>query len=124
MKRLIGMIFKSVAVNDDGDLVFATEAQQFRLTHHQYCCESVYIKDIVGDLQDLVGSPLLLSEKVSNKEDPGRLPDSDEAYQWTFYKFATIKGYVDVSWYGSSNGYYSTGVTFEEFDAKGRTIYS
>ena len=108
------------AVNQVGDeeIWFTTsEGKQYRMFHAQYCCESVTIEDIYGDLADLVGSPILMAEEATSDKNPDgvteRYPDS---FTWTFYKFATRKGYVDIRWYGESNGYYSESVDFEEVE--------
>lgn len=106
--EMLGKVFTKVAKREgrDGDeLVFENDTERFVFFHMQDCCESVYIEDIVGDLSDLVGEPLLTSEESSNSNDVDYGSET-----WTFYKFATRKGYVDVRWFGSSNGYYSEGV--------------
>lgn len=112
MPKMVGKIFAK-AYQDGENLIFETNDEVFVFTHFQDCCESVYIEDISGSLDDLVGTPLLQAEEVEGETlDP---VDYDESFTWTFYKFATIKGSVTVRWYGSSNGYYSESVHMAHF---------
>jgi hypothetical protein len=92
-----------------GEMVFENASERFVFFHYQDCCESVNINDIVGDLEDLAGEPLLIAEEVSGATEPDE--EHYESYTYTFYKFATRKGYVDVRWLGESNGYYSESVS-------------
>lgn len=110
MADMVGKVFTSVT-QDGSEMVFANATERFVFFHSQDCCECVSIEDICGDLEDLVGEPLLLAEEVSG-ETPAEFNEADhESVTWTFYKFATRKGYVDVRWLGESNGYYSEGVS-------------
>jgi hypothetical protein len=104
-------------VTEDGEelVLYLSDTNYVRFFHYQDCCESVYIEDICGNLEDLVGSPLLVAEEVSNYEAEPKFK-SDESYTWTFYRFATRKGWVNIRWYGSSNGYYSESVSVEVVD--------
>jgi hypothetical protein len=101
---------------DDDEMVFATDdGRVFKMVHDQDCCESVAINDIIGDLSDLIGSPISLAEEISSYDAPP--PDGYyESYTWTFYKLSTIKGSVTIRWFGESNGYYSEGVSFYEVE--------
>ena len=104
---MVGRTFTSVE-NKGDELIFHSEEKSFKFYHSQDCCESVRIEDIVGDLEDLVNTPILGAEEISGVGDPE--PEYADSYTWTYYKFRTIKGYVDVRWLGESNGYYSESV--------------
>ena len=88
---------------DDGKLLFY---------HDQDCCETVELVDIDGGLEDLIGSPLTMIEEVTSEDEKAfkKYNKYDDSHTWTFYKFATIKGYVTLRWLGYSNGYYSEAV--------------
>lgn len=92
-------------------LIETSEGRRFRMTHHQDCCESVDLQDLVGDPADIVGSPVLLAEAVSSSASASEACDSGT---WTFYKLATLEGACTLRWLGTSNGY-SEDVSFEEW---------
>lgn len=98
----------------ENSILFQTENETFVMYHDQDCCEKVEIESIVGDLQDLVGSPILQADEKVNNNNGENYDRGDDSNTWTFYTLATIKGYVDIRWHGSSNGYYSEGVDFLE----------
>ena len=107
---------KCWASTGDDELHFVTtDGKHYLLYHSQDCCESVTIESIVGNLDDLIDEPLLIAEEVANGPIPENHDSSDyDSETWTFYKLATRKGYVDIRWFGTSNGYYSESVDFEE----------
>lgn len=111
-----------------------SDGKSYVMYHSQDCCESVEIEDIAGDVADLIGSEVLLAEEVTSdkldaelqakrdaekaaEEAKGGYYYGPESEMWTFYKLSTILGSVTIRWYGTSNGYYSEGVSFEEESA-------
>lgn len=83
----------------------------------------IQIEEIHGDLRDLFDSPIIQAEVVGHyflphdydrETFPSDFPEWGEqkdpyyAYEWVFYKFATIKGSVTIRFYGNANYCYST----------------
>lgn len=107
---LVGYTLKSVQeVGSDAILFESVCGKKFMMDHTQSCCESVYVESIVGDLTDLIDIPILLAEETS-----GDMENASVSGTWTFYKLATLKGWVDIRWNGESNGFYSESVDFYE----------
>lgn len=88
------------------------EGYVYKMYHDQMCCELVYIEDICGDINNLIGVPIVMAEEITNRDDEPTV-NVESSYTWTFYKFATSKGYVTIRWFGTSNGYYSEDVCIE-----------
>jgi len=115
---LLGKTLSNIENKNDDQLIFTLEnGEKYRLYHDQDCCESVDIEEIIGDLNDLIGSPITLAEEVMHDDvDPDGVknPGHGGSFTWTFYKLATIKGYATIRWFGQSNGYYSEVVSWEK----------
>lgn len=83
---------------------------QWDMYHDFDCGASVSIAEVIGDINDLIGAPLVEAESVSRHDDGG----DEGSRTWTFYKFRTAKGAVTIRWLGQSNGWYSEEVTFKK----------
>lgn len=95
--------------DSEGILFECSDGTAYLMYHMQDCCESVWVEDICGDVDCLLNNPLTMARESTNTDDP--LADrSDDSFTWTFYHLATIRGYVTIRWYGTSNGYYSESV--------------
>lgn len=84
-----GLTFKSILISDfRNELTFSTVCdRKFIMKHDQSCCESVYLEDIIGDLQDLILHEILFAEAVtSNKSVSGKENLEDKSFTWTSYK--------------------------------------
>lgn len=116
---LKGKIIVDVIFNETLQEIYFTTSENkiYVLKHEQECCEEVLLTDIAGDLSSLVGNQVLQAEEVSNNIDRNTKNNKkkkkplknviQECYTWTFYKLSSKGGYITISWYGTSNGYYS-----------------
>ena len=112
--------------DDEIEFIGMNGVPLFLMFHEQDCCEDVHIDEVIGDWDDLIGTPIFLAEVVSNWEDPRAAKNEDDddywslpdSLTWTFYKLSTMKGSVTIRWYGTSNGYYSEEVSICRWSEK------
>ena len=114
---LVGKTLTYVTNKGDELLFVCSDGYEYRMYHSQDCCESVSIEDMDGDLQELVGLPITVADESSSSElpegvEPPEYRDDEET--WTFYRISNEKVFITIRWYGGSNGYYSTEVSFQQ----------
>ena len=119
--ELIGKTVVKLVLDDERDAYdnhitfYCSDSTVYDLWHDQDCCEKVGIEEIVGDSSVLLSAPITMAEMVSNNNHDAEYWGEDEcSTTWTFYKLATIHGYVTIRWLGESNGCYSEEVTFSK----------
>ena len=95
-KKVIGIYYDEEnfqILTDDGVYAF----------HHEYdCCESVWLTQVDGISDKIIGSRIVIAEVVTDEKDT-----EDGHTTWSFYKIGTNKGMIDFRFQGESNGCYS-----------------
>jgi len=113
LKELIGQTCLDIQVraNNERLIFYLEDGRRLCMEHDKECCEAVWLEEIIGDLADLIGTPILVAEEriheSTDDDAPPGLSKKDHDYTWSFYEFRTIEGSVTLRWYGTSNGCYS-----------------
>ena len=103
VEQLKGMTITAVAYKEENEsLLIHLNTHVLEMIHRQDCCETVYLADVVGNFEDIIGYPLLeVSESIVST------PTADESTTASYYNFKTVKANVQLRWVGESNGFYS-----------------
>jgi len=115
-ETMLGKTISSIKNNGDELLFKMSDGSLYKMYHEQDCCEDVFLEDVCGNFEDVIGAPILLASEERSGVDPidSNLDEDQtayrESYTWTFYKIQTVNGSVTLRWYGESNGYYSESV--------------
>jgi hypothetical protein len=107
MKELIGKKITGLRINEDQSiLAFDTDQGVVAYATYGDCCSETWFADITG-VSALIGGTVHTADEVSmdgyNVEDGRTRQYYDEVYG---VKLTTDKGYADIVFRNSSNGYY------------------
>lgn len=107
MKELVGKKIKALSINEDQSMLrFDTDVGPVDFCAFGDCCSESWFADITG-VDALIGGLVASADEVGmdgyNVNDGRGRQEEDSAYG---YKITTDKGYADVVFRNSSNGYY------------------
>ena len=95
-KKVVGIYY------DEENFQILTDDGVYAFYHEQSCCESVWLTQVDGINDKIIGSRIVIAEVVTDEKDTeyGHIT-------WSFYKIGTNKGMIDFRFQGESNGFYS-----------------
>ena len=111
MKDLVGKTIEAIFVSPGGEyLLFVTNQGDITYATRGDCCSVTWFADITG-VEALIGGKVEVTWEVNmgsyNVNDGRCRQVEDIAYG---YKIRTDKGYADIVFRNSSNGYYGGGI--------------
>ena len=95
-KKVVGIYY------DEENFQIRTDDCVYAFYHKQDCCESVYLTQVDGISDKIIGSRIVIAEVVTDEKSV-----VGGSITWSFYKIGTTKGMIDFRFQGESNGYYS-----------------
>ena len=104
-KKVLGIYY------DEENFQILTDDGVYAFYHEQSCCENVWLTQVDGISDKIIGSRIVIAEVVTKTGEDGVIDtDKYNSVTWSFYKIGTNKGMIDFRFQGESNGYYSESV--------------
>lgn len=106
MKELIGKTVSGLRVNDDQSVLTFNHPDGTNTSYDTYgdCCSETWFADITGVLALLGGKVIGVEDVRMESVDDGRTRQDEDKFYGV--KLKTDKGFVDIVYRNSSNGYY------------------
>ena len=95
-KKVLGIYY------DEENFQILTDDGVYAFYHEQSCCEDVWLTQVDGISDKIIGSRIVIAEVVTDEKSV-----AGGSITWSFYKIGTNKGMIDFRFQGESNGYYS-----------------
>ena len=95
-KKITGIYY------DEENFQILTDDGVYAFYHEQSCCEDVWLTQVDGISDKIIGSRIVIAEVVTDEKSV-----AGGSITWSFYKIGTNKGMIDFRFQGESNGYYS-----------------
>ena len=118
------VITKVIGKNGDNCLTFETNNGEVFKFFHEKDGNFAKIDNICGDLNNLVGKPLLSAKAVIFHNHSLINMQEKNNPNWIFYRFSNLETRVDIRWYDKTKYNYSEEVSFYYVDENGtETVY-
>ena len=115
--ELKGQIVKEITglEKNSPEVHIVTNQTTYKLYHHQDCCESVFVENVIGDEKDILNEEIIFAEEDAGANDPDWYGDNyNDSHTWTKYVLKTKNASLEFWFLGESNGYYNESVSIKK----------